>query len=175
MILLQGSSVRRAGLPPTAAPAVPGAGSLTVNQSFNPLASIADDLPETPVQVLLPQPNESPVQKRARQAINRETLLKQQGYTIVPDGEEKVLKVNRDWIAKGGDEGQWLLFVGGPGAAALKVHEVIFLDEINTEQEVVQIQTQRQEAYGCGTRTVTDTKELRSAYMISHGRVAYRA
>lgn len=141
-------------------------------QTTNPLASIADDLPPAPAVVLLPQPNETPIQRRARLAANRETLLRQQGYTIAPDGGEKVLKVNRDWIAQGGDQGQWLLFLAG--SAPIKAREVIFLDEVTTEQEVIDVQTQKQEKYGCGTRTVTETKQVRSAYMISEGRVAYR-
>lgn len=145
---------------------------MAVNKLTNPLASIEEDLPPA-VSIQLPQVHETPLQTKARLMNNREVFLRESGYTIVPDGAEKVLKVNREWIAQGGDVGQWLLFIAK--AEPLKAREVIFLDEINTEQESVDVTTER-ESFSCGRKVMlAEKKTIRSAYMISHGRVAYRS
>ncbi len=114
----------------------------------------------------------SPHEMRAAKSAGREAFLAASGYVIVGDGEEKVLKVNRQWIA-GGGEGQWLLFIGG-AKVGIKSGEVIFLDETTTEIEVVLVSEQREVSYGCGTRVETTQKEVRSAYLITNGRAAYR-
>ena len=142
--------------------------------STNPLDSINEDRPQAPV---VRPADLSAAQARAVRSHNREQYLREAGYTILDDGPTKTCRVNRAWIAagaaqtntEGGDNARWLLFVDG--GKPIPASEVLFLDETQTEVEVVLVAKQVQ--HGC--TTVTENQPVRSAYMISTGRVAYRA
>ena len=143
-------------------------------RSTNPLASIDHDRPKAPV---VRTADLSAAQARAVRSHNRELYLREAGYTIVEDGPTKTCRVNRAWIAEGaaqkntagGDNARWLLFIDD--SKPIPAAEVLFLDETQTEVEVVMVT--KQVKYGCAT--VTENQPVRSAYMISTGRVAYRA
>lgn len=142
--------------------------------STNPFDSINEDRPQTPV---VRTADLSEAQARAIRSHNREQYLRDAGYTIAEDGSTKTCRVNRAWIAagaaqtntEGGDNARWLLFIDD--SKPIPASEVLFLDETQTEVEVVMVS--KQVKHGCAT--VTENQPVRSAYMISTGRVAYRA
>lgn len=148
-----------------------------MQRTKNPFDVFDEDRPASPV---VARSAMSEHEVRAMRSANRELFLRESGYEILPEGTTKVLKVNRDWIAQGkdqksqagGNDARWLLFVDDRPPIA--VYEALYLDETQTETEVIQVQEQKQEKYGCGMRTVVTQKEIRSAYMISTGRVAYK-
>jgi hypothetical protein len=131
-----------------------------------------DDRPEAPVTV--PRTTH---EQRAVKSANRERFLRESGYTILDDGPTKTVRVNRAWIATGGKQtnapggnnARWLLSVDDK--PAIPAFEVLFLDETQTETEVILVT--KQVRHGCTDADVNE--EVRSAYMISTGRVAYRA
>jgi hypothetical protein len=142
--------------------------------STNPFDSLNEDRPQAPV---VRRADLSEAQARAIRSHNREQFLREAGYTIVDDGPTKTCRVNRAWIAQGGaqtnteggDNARWLLFIDD--SKPIPASEVLFLDETQTEVEVVMVTKQVQ--HGC--TTMTENQSVRSAYMISTGRVAYRA
>lgn len=142
------------------------------NTVSNPFAVFDEDRPA----VRIPQAGMSEHELRAIRSQNRELFLRESGYEIIPEGQSKVLKVNRDWIAKGGGQqaqeggnnARWLLFIDD--RPPLAVYEALFLDETQTETEVVA--TTQRVKHGCST--IEQKVETRSAYMITTGRVAYK-
>lgn len=145
----------------------------------NPFAAIDEDRPAAPVT----RPVDAAA-ARAERSAARERYLKEAGYVVLEDGPTKTLRVNRNWVVQAApkagelvpktptpavdDNARWLLFVGDN--APLSVFEALFLDETQTETEVVMVAKTVQ--YGC--TTATEHQPVRSAYMITRGRVAYK-
>jgi hypothetical protein len=137
----------------------------TQGQLANPFASLDESRPAAPVIT------------RQNRSVDRERFLKEAGYTILPVGDTKTIRVNRAWITEGGqqkahqggDEARWLLFVND--APPIPASEILSLDETQTEIEIIYVA--KEVKHGC--TTVTEKQPVRSAYMITTGRVAYRA
>lgn len=113
--------------------------------SSNPFDVFNDDRPQAPV---TRAKDLSVAQARAMRSHNREQYLREAGYTIVDDGPTKTCRGNCAWIAEGaaqkntegGDSARWLLFIDD--SKPIPASEVLFLDETQTEVEVVMMTKQ---------------------------------